>query len=81
MNIGAAKALMDLLKTNLGPKGTLKMLVSGAGEVKITKGKCVCVCVCVCVSSDLEQYVFCFFCFLFLVRVPRCLRPQPEERP
>ncbi len=53
MNIGAAKALMDLLKTNLGPKGTLKMLVSGAGEIKLTKGKfgaCASVWVwCVCV--------------------------------
>ncbi len=27
----------DVLKTNLGPKGTMKMLVSGAGDVKITK--------------------------------------------
>ena len=26
-----------MLKTNLGPKGTLKMLVSGAGDIKITK--------------------------------------------
>ena len=26
-----------MLKTNLGPKGTMKMLVSGAGDIKITK--------------------------------------------
>jgi len=25
------------MKTNLGPKGTTKMLVSGAGDIKITK--------------------------------------------
>jgi T-complex protein 1 subunit zeta len=25
------------LKTNLGPKGTIKMLVGGAGQVKLTK--------------------------------------------
>jgi T-complex protein 1 subunit zeta len=37
MNIGAAKSLQQVLATNLGPKGTLKMLVSGAGQVKITK--------------------------------------------
>ena len=27
----------DVLKTNLGPKGTMKMLVGGAGDIKITK--------------------------------------------
>jgi T-complex protein 1 subunit zeta len=37
INISAAKGLQEILKTNLGPKGTLKMLVSGAGELKITK--------------------------------------------
>ena len=37
MNINAAKGLSDVLKTNLGPKGTLKMLVGGAGQIKITK--------------------------------------------
>eukprot|EP00898_Chlorokybus_atmophyticus_P007527 jgi/Chlat1/7776/Chrsp66S07237 len=37
MNINAAKGLQDVLKTNLGPKGTIKMLVSGAGDVKLTK--------------------------------------------
>jgi len=37
MNINAARGLQDVLKSNLGPKGTLKMLVSGAGEIKLTK--------------------------------------------
>lgn len=37
VNISAAKGLQDVLKTNLGPKGTMKMLVSGAGDIKITK--------------------------------------------
>lgn len=37
ININAAKGLQEVLKTNLGPKGTMKMLVSGAGEIKITK--------------------------------------------
>jgi len=37
INISAAKGLQDVMKTNLGPKGTMKMLVSGAGEIKITK--------------------------------------------
>lgn len=41
MNITAAKGLQSLLETNLGPRGTLKMLVSGGGQVKVTKdGKC-----------------------------------------
>lgn len=37
INITAAKSLQEILKTNLGPKGTLKMLVSGAGDIKLTK--------------------------------------------
>eukprot|EP00871_Galdieria_phlegrea_P000969 jgi/Galph1/1873/GphlegSOOS_G556.1 len=35
--INAAKGLQDVLRSNLGPKGTLKMLVSGAGDIKLTK--------------------------------------------
>lgn len=37
INVSAAKGLAEILKTNLGPKGTMKMLVSGAGDIKITK--------------------------------------------
>eukprot|EP00126_Sphaerothecum_destruens_P000303 Sdes_comp10360_c0_seq1m2001 len=37
INIGAALGLQEVLKSNLGPKGTMKMLVSGAGDIKITK--------------------------------------------
>lgn len=37
MNISAARGLQDVLRTNLGPKGTMKMLVSGAGDIKLTK--------------------------------------------
>eukprot|EP00494_Astrolonche_serrata_P027361 UN27624 len=37
VNIAAAKSLMKIMKTNLGPRGTLKMLVTGAGQLKITK--------------------------------------------
>ncbi|KAM7350523.1 chaperonin containing TCP1 subunit 6 [Cochliomyia hominivorax] len=37
INISAAKGLQDVMRTNLGPKGTMKMLVSGAGDIKITK--------------------------------------------
>lgn len=29
--------LQDVLRTNLGPKGTMKMLVGGSGDIKITK--------------------------------------------
>jgi len=37
INISAALGLQDVLKTNLGPKGTIKMLVGGAGDIKLTK--------------------------------------------
>ncbi|EDW51513.1 GM22574 [Drosophila sechellia] len=37
INISAAKGLQDVMRSNLGPKGTVKMLVSGAGDIKITK--------------------------------------------
>ena len=48
VNINAAIGLQEVLKTNLGPKGTQKMfvfresssqcrLVGGAGDIKITK--------------------------------------------
>ncbi|XP_025833124.1 T-complex protein 1 subunit zeta isoform X2 [Agrilus planipennis] len=37
VNISAAKGIQDVMKSNLGPKGTVKMLVSGAGDIKITK--------------------------------------------
>lgn len=37
VNISAAIGLQDVLASNLGPKGTLKMLVDGAGNIKITK--------------------------------------------
>ena len=32
VNVAAATGLQGVLKTNLGPRGTLKMLVGGAGE-------------------------------------------------
>lgn len=37
VNVTAARGLQSVLKTNLGPRGTLKMLVGGAGQIKITK--------------------------------------------
>ncbi|KAJ3060321.1 T-complex protein 1 subunit zeta [Rhizoclosmatium hyalinum] len=37
LNITAALGLQDVLKTNLGPKGTIKMLVGGSGDIKLTK--------------------------------------------
>lgn len=37
LNITAARGLQEVLKTNLGPRGTMKMLVSGAGDIKLTK--------------------------------------------
>uniref|UniRef100_A0A8C2MEP4 T-complex protein 1 subunit zeta n=1 Tax=Cricetulus griseus TaxID=10029 RepID=A0A8C2MEP4_CRIGR len=37
VNISTARGLQDVLRTNLGPKGTMTMLVSGAGDIKLTK--------------------------------------------
>jgi len=37
VNVAAARGLQEVLRTNLGPRGTLKMLVGGAGQIKITK--------------------------------------------
>lgn len=37
MNINAGEGLQDVLKSNLGPLGTIKMLVDGAGAIKLTK--------------------------------------------
>jgi len=36
-NINAGKGLQQVMSSNLGPRGTLKMLVSGGGDIKITK--------------------------------------------
>ena len=36
-SMSGAKGLMNVLKTNLGPMGTMKMLVGGAGQIKMTK--------------------------------------------
>ncbi|KAH7829685.1 chaperonin containing TCP1, group II (cytosolic) [Monocercomonoides exilis] len=36
-NITQAKGLQEVLRSNVGPTGTMKMLVSGAGSIKITK--------------------------------------------
>ncbi|CCH41637.1 T-complex protein 1 subunit zeta [Wickerhamomyces ciferrii] len=37
VNIAAAQGLQQVLETNLGPQGTLKMLVDGSGNIKLTK--------------------------------------------
>ena len=37
MNLTAATSLSSVIRSNVGPKGTEKMLVGGAGQVKITK--------------------------------------------
>jgi len=37
MNITAAQGLSNVLRSNLGPRGTMKMLVSGGGVIIITK--------------------------------------------
>merc|ERR1711988_963974 len=37
INSGAAKGLAEVLRSNIGPSGTMKMLVDGAGDVTLTK--------------------------------------------
>jgi len=37
VNVSAAMGLQQVLRSNLGPRGTLKMLVGGAGQIKLTK--------------------------------------------
>mmetsp|Transcript_9105 Transcript_9105/g.13637 ORF Transcript_9105/g.13637 Transcript_9105/m.13637 type:complete len:546 (+) Transcript_9105:77-1714(+) len=37
VNVSASRGLQMVLKSNLGPRGTLKMLVGGAGQIKLTK--------------------------------------------
>ncbi|XP_015782778.1 T-complex protein 1 subunit zeta [Tetranychus urticae] len=37
INISGARGLQEVIKSNLGPRGTMKMLVSGSGDIKITK--------------------------------------------
>ena len=39
MNINASKGLHEVMKTNLGPKGTIKMLVGGAGGTEVQENK------------------------------------------
>ena len=37
VNVSAAVGLQQVLASNLGPTGTLKLLVGGAGQLKLTK--------------------------------------------
>lgn len=37
ISINAAKGLQDVMRKNLGPKGTFKILVSASGDIKLTK--------------------------------------------
>merc|ERR1711998_137559 len=37
INSGAAQGLASVMRSNIGPTGTMKMLVDGAGEITITK--------------------------------------------
>ncbi|CAI4214716.1 unnamed protein product [Parascedosporium putredinis] len=37
VNISAGEGLQNVLKSNLGPLGTIKMLVDGGGQIKLTK--------------------------------------------
>ncbi|KAI8925700.1 chaperonin Cpn60/TCP-1 family [Entophlyctis helioformis] len=44
LNINAALGLQEVVKSNLGPKGTIKMLVDGSGGTKLTKDGKVLLC-------------------------------------
>ena len=77
ININAAIGLQAVVKTNLGPKGTLKMyfrfsnlfklkifirLVSGAGDIKLTKdGKVLLSEMVICTPIELLINPFCLF--------------------
>ena len=37
VNVAAGVGLLNVLQSNLGPQGTLKLLVGGAGQLKLTK--------------------------------------------
>jgi T-complex protein 1 subunit zeta len=37
VNVAAGVGLLNVIKSNLGPRGTLKLLVGGAGQLKLTK--------------------------------------------
>lgn len=37
LNISVVQGLQDILRTNLGSKGTMRTPVSGAGQIKLTK--------------------------------------------
>merc|ERR1711871_1220254 len=37
INSGAAQGLASVMRSNIGPTGTMKMLVDGAGEITLTK--------------------------------------------
>ncbi|KAI9591085.1 T-complex protein 1 zeta subunit [Syncephalis fuscata] len=37
LSVNAAIGLQEVLRSNLGPKGTIKMLVDGAGSIRLTK--------------------------------------------
>ena len=37
ISINAAKGLQDVMRKNLGPKGTFKILVSASGDIRLTK--------------------------------------------
>ncbi len=69
MNISAAKSLMELLRTNLGPRGTLKLLVSGGGDIKLTKDG----------NVLLHEMVRCVVCARALLRVCVSGRGAREE--
>ncbi|XP_048435046.1 T-complex protein 1 subunit zeta 2-like [Pyrus x bretschneideri] len=42
MNINASKGLQDVLKTNLGPKGTIKKLVGGLATLSLLRMATLC---------------------------------------
>ena len=50
VNTMGAIGLANVVKSNLGPRGTIKMLVDGSGQIKMTKA-------CRVASSDIDEWL------------------------
>ena len=50
VNTMGAIGLANVVKSNLGPRGTIKMLVDGSGQIKMTKA-------CRVTLSDIDEWL------------------------
>ena len=86
VNVSAAMGLQEVLKTNLGPRGTLKMLVGGAGQIKLTKDGGSLLNEMQVRGGGQQRWRACapavtVVCVAFLPVFQRCLRGGREDRP